>query len=184
MSARPICVLFSSRILLLADVGAVGAQTWKKHVYAEDGFEVEFSGKVKIAPTPFEAEFNPDVQRTTVRSTNYLEEGAGYVYVVTASLYRVDVDINTFEDAIRLAFASRGSRCTMLFPDTALTFAAGRARGFRGICLGGSLLFDARFFTVGKWLYQVVATYSRYPLLPNEANARRFIESFKVIGAN
>ena len=93
MSARRVCLLFSSLILLLAEVSAAAAQTWKKHVYAEDGFEVEFLGDVKSAPTPSEAEFNPD--GTLVRSTSYREEGALYIYGVTASLYRADVDINS-----------------------------------------------------------------------------------------
>lgn len=181
MSARRVCRLLFSSLILLAEIGAAAAQTWKKHVYAEDGFEVEFSGDIKSAPTPSGGEFNPD--GTLVRSTNYREEGALYVYAVTASLYRADVDISKLEDAIKLTFAGRG-RCAMLFRDSALTFASGHARGFRGECLGGSLLLDARFFAKGRWLYHVVATYSPYPFLPNQANARRFIESFKVIGAN
>ncbi len=51
MPARRICLLLSSLVLFLVHTAAAEAQTWTKHSYATDGFEVEFSGPVKVNPT-------------------------------------------------------------------------------------------------------------------------------------
>jgi len=172
MAARRTCLLFSSLILLLANVGAIEAQTWKKHTYATDGFQVEFSGDVKISPQTHDAE----TQKKIVRATDYLEEGGEYAHIVAASLQFVDVN---FENGVKLSFAAL--KCATTTADTPLTFAAGRARELRGTnCHDGNFRVDARYFTVGRWFYQAMAI---HPMSGSHvANARRFVESFKVIG--
>lgn len=174
MLARCIFPLFSLLILLLTTIDVVQAQTWKKHTYATDGFQVEFSGDVTISPTAVDAE----TKKKIVRATSYLEDGGEYSYIVAASLQLVDVN---FENGVKRSFAA--IKCATTTADTPLTFAAGRARELRGTkCHDGTFRVDARYFTVGKRFYQAMAI---HPINGSHAaNARRFIESFKVIGKN
>jgi hypothetical protein len=71
MLVRRICLALSWIALVLAGHGATQAQTWKKHTYATDGFEVEFSGDVRVMPT----NLNEDTLKKIVRSTDYQQDG-------------------------------------------------------------------------------------------------------------
>jgi hypothetical protein len=170
------CPLLPSLGLLLLFTAALEAQTaWTKHTYSTDGFEVEFSGPVKLDPTAVDAE----TRRLIVRATNYLQEGGGYAFIVGASLQRVPVN---FENGVGDSW--RYMNCAAKVSDTPLPFKGGRAREIRGTnCRppeGGQYRADTRYFTVGRWFYQVLAL---HPIDGSrEADARRFVESFRVTG--
>src|SRR5947208_762585 len=84
--------------LLAGQIGA-HAQTWTKHRYVADGFEVEFSGDVMVVPT----QLSDETLKKIVRSTDYQQDAGDYVYIVGASLLLVDVN---FENGIKQSFAS------------------------------------------------------------------------------
>ena len=172
MLGRRVCVLFSSLGLLLVGMTAVEAQGWTKHSHTADGFEVEFSGKVQVSPTDMDA----DTRTRIIRATNYLQDGNDYAFIVAASLQRVDVN---FENGIKL---SQGAlKCTTIISDTNLRFPGGRAREIRSTnCTEGQFHADARYFTVGRWFYQVLALHPINGSLASDA--RRFVESFRVTG--
>ena len=148
------------------------ADTWKKHVYKTDGFEVEFSGDTRVAPI----EVNAETRSNIVRGTSYAQDGGEYAYLVGASLIRGEF---SFEAGSSGTFASYKCKVTIL--DSALAFGMGHARRIQGAnCLDGTYAAYTRYFTTGKWFYQIVALYKQDSGL-DEA-ARHFVTSFKVIG--
>jgi hypothetical protein len=156
---------------VLAGHGAAQAQTWKKHTYATDGFEVEFSGDVRVMPT----NLNEDTLKKIVRSTDYQQDGGEFVFVVGASLLLVDVN---FENGIKQSFAAL--KCKTTNSDAAVAFAGGRGREVLGTdCFDGNYRAETRYFTKGKWFYQVIALFKKDAGI--DQSARRFVESFKVI---
>jgi hypothetical protein len=172
MLARRIYLLLSALVLLLVGVAVVEAQGWTKYAYDADGFEVEFSGKVKVDPTAVDAE----TQSRIFRATNYLQEGADYAFIVAASLQRVPVN---FENGVEKSMGAL--KCTKTISDKTLPFASGRAREVRATsCVGGQFSADARYFTQGSWFYQVLALHPASGA--RNADARRFVESFRVTG--
>ena len=111
-----------------------------------------------------------------MRSTNYQQDGGDNVYTVGASLLLVDVN---FDNGVKQSFAAL--KCKITTSDKPLIFAAGRAREVRGTdCHDGNFRVEARYFTTGKWFYQVVALFKKDG--GYSQGARHFVESFKVIG--
>src|SRR5438128_2733078 len=122
--------------------------TWKKYGYPADGFEVEFSGEVSVKPTPVSAE----TQKQIVRATAYLQDGGGYAYIVNASLHKGAVN---FDSGIKGSFDAL--KCKTAPSDKVLSFPSGRGRELSGDeCGDGTMRAEARYFTTGKWFYQVL----------------------------
>ena len=71
-------------------------------------------------------------------------------------------------------------KCKATTCDVALALKDGRAREVRGTdCHDGNFRVEARYFTTGKWFYQVIALFKKDSGF--DQGARRFVESFKVI---
>jgi hypothetical protein len=165
-------VLLGAALVTLG-LTCASAQTWKKYTSTADGFEVDFSGDVAVAPTQADAA----TAQNMVRSTNYLQDGGSFAYIVGASLLKVDVN---FDKGVHDSFGA--VKCQTTSADLTLQFPQGRGRELDGTaCLDGSVTVDARYFTVGKWFYQVAALFQTQG--GDAAAARHFIESFKVTGA-
>ena len=151
-------------ILLIACSGIAHAQTWSKFQSTADGFEIDAPGKVET-----EAE-KPDPK--LVRSTEYTVEGDGLLVSVSATLANVDLN---------LAGAVTGSfpnfKCKTKTSDQNLDVSGGQARELRGDGCVEQRSIVARYYVVGKWLYQVFALYSS----EKKADAARFIDSFKLL---
>lgn len=166
--ARLLCCIAA----LAAPPAAAQAQDWKKLSYAEDGFEVEFSGPVKIYPT----DLNPETQRVVVRSTNYLQDRGDDAYIVGATLY--------VTNEVRFQEGAKGSfdamKCRNMDYDRALKVAGARAHemGATG-CGDGSFSALARYYNVGPRFYQVLAVFKTAG--NGAAAAKRFVESFALI---
>ena len=155
---------------LLAAAPNAGAETWRNYTSAPDGFAVEVSGEVKVSPQALDAA----TQERVVRSTQYLQDGGGYAYMVIASLTRIPPN---FEAGVDGSF--NAMRCKQALPRQAVPLAEGRAVEIMGTdCFGGQLQVIARYFVKGNWFYQVL---SAVPA-GGEENAARFVRSFKVIG--
>jgi hypothetical protein len=170
MFARQRCLLLSAFVLLLASAIDADAATWKKYSNTVDGFEVEFSGAVKVTPTEIDAE----TAKKLVRSTNYLQDEGSYAYIVGATLLKGEVN---FDAGVK---ASMGKfECKTMTSDTPLNFTGGRAREVRGTdCVNGTRA-ECRYFTKGKWFYQVISLFKQDG--GDVAAARYFLQSFKVI---
>ena len=166
-----VCVLLAAVGWLLLDPAGAHAQTWKTHRYAADGFEVKFSGEVKVVPT----QIDTDTKTRVVRSTDYQQDGGTYAFIVGASLLVVDVN---FENGAKQSFAAL--KCKTTTRDVALAFAGGRGREVHGTdCTDGSFRAHVRYFTRGKWFYQIIALFKTDG--GHDAAARTFVESFKAI---
>lgn len=157
-------------IFLFASAADVQAQSWKKHRYAADGFEIEFSGSVQVKPENLSAE----ARKTTVRSTNYVQGAADTAYALSATLYMNVPDLDVV--------AKRGFgflNCKTTVSDNPLSIAGGRGREFRGAGCNEGVRAETRYFLVGKWLYQALALYKTDG--GDEKAARYFVQSFKLI---
>jgi hypothetical protein len=162
--------LLSCVIFFLASAADVQSQSWKKHRYAADGFEVEFSGDVKIAP----AELSAEAKKTIVRSTQYIQGNAAVAYILSATLYANAPDLDVV--------AKRGFgalNCKTTIGDNPLSLSGGRGREFRGADCNEGARAETRYFQTGKWLYQVLALYKKDG--GDEKAARYFVQSFKTI---
>ncbi len=150
---------------------ADGAVDWKKHTFAEDRFEIEFSGPVRSEPVPLDGQS----RRRVVRSTHHLQETARAIYIVGA---QHNADVVNFDAGIKGSFATL--KCKATEPETDMPIGGGRGRELKGRdCFDGAMRAEARYYEVGKWFYQVMAIYAKDG---DEAAARRFLQSFKVIG--
>ena len=159
-------------VFLLVWHSAAFAETWTKNVYETDGFEVEFSGGIQTTPI----EMNAETRANTVRSTSYMQNAGDSVYFVGATLVRSEV---LFDAGSSASFAAYKCKVTIL--DSALAFGKGRARRIQGTnCGGGTYTAYTRYFTTGKWFYQIGALFKQDSGL-DEA-ARHFVTSFNVIG--
>ncbi len=163
--------VFVAAALLVAGRAPAHAE-WKKYSYPADGFEVEFSGEVSVKPTPVSAE----TQKKVVRATAYLQDGGDFAYIVNASLHKEPVN---FESGIKGSFGAL--KCKTAATDKPLNVSAGRARELSGDECGedGAVRAEARYFTTGKWFYQVLF------LIPRNGDleaSRRFLRSFKLTG--
>jgi len=158
--------------VLAAVPAAVQAQVWQKHSYAEDGFEVEFSGPVKIYPTDLGAE----TKRVVVRSTNYLQDKVDDAYIVGATLYVMN-EVR-FEEGVKGSFAA--INCRNMDYDRELKAEGARAREMAAAnCGDGSFSAMARYYNVGPRFYQVLAVFKTRG--GGAAGARRFVESFALL---
>jgi hypothetical protein len=151
-------------ILLIACSGAAHAQTWTKFQSTADGFEID-------APAKVETEAEKSDPRL-VRSTEYTMEADGLLASVSATLAKVDLN---------LAGAVGGSfpnfKCKTKVSDQDLPVPGGQARELRGDGCVEQRAIVARYYVVGKWLYQVFALYSP----DKKADAARFVDSFKLL---
>ena len=171
MSSHRVCLLVFCLIFLLAGAIDADAQSWKKHRYATDGFEVEFSGEVKGTPT----QLNPETQKKIVRAMQYMQDSGNFVYAVAYSLNKQGVN---FEEGSKSSFAAL--KCKTTTSDTPLTLPGGRGREFRGVdCHDGTMRAECRYFTTGKWFYQVITLFKKDG--GDEKAARYFLQSFKLI---
>jgi hypothetical protein len=172
MPARSLRLLLTSVVLLVVGTAALQAQTWTRHSYATDGFEVEFSGRVDVSPTAVDGETRSRI----FRATNYLQDGGDFAFIVAASLQRVPVN---FENGVEQSIGAL--KCATTISNTTLPFSRGRAREVRATgCVSGKFRAHARYFTQGSWFYQVLAL---HPVNGSrEAEAQRFVESFRVTG--
>lgn len=173
MLFRTCRLLFSALVLLLASEAVTYAETvtWRKQTYATDGFEVEFSGAVKVTPT----KLNAETAKKIVRSTDYLQDGGSRAYIVSASIVKGELN---FDEGVK---GNRDSlKCKKTTSDTPLNLAGGRGREVRGEgCVDGTIVAEGRYFVKGKAFYQVVFLITDASDLES---GRHFLRSFKIIG--
>jgi hypothetical protein len=153
--------------------GAVGpaAAEWKKQRYVADGFEVEFSGQISVKET----DLKPEVQEKIIRSTNYLQDGGDFAYLVGASLMRYSVN---FENGVKESFATL--QCKVTTKNAPLTVPGATAREVIGTDCTGGLNAENRYMTKDKWFYQVISLFKKDG--GDAESARYFLRSFKLIG--
>lgn len=151
-------------ILLIACSAAAQAQTWSKFQSTADGFEIDAPGKVV---TEVEKQ-DPRI----VRSTEYTVEADGLLITVSATLAKVDLN---------LAGAVNGSfpnfKCKTKAPGQNPPVPGNQSREVRGEGCVEQRSVVARYYVVGKWLYQVFALYNP----DKKADATRFLDSFKLL---
>lgn len=161
------------RLLLLAVAFAFAAESavaeWKTFRREADGFEASFSGEVKIAET----QVTEDTKKRIVRSTDYMQDGGDdFVYIIGASLLKNDVN---FDNGVKASYEAL--KCKTTKTDAAMTFSGGRAHRKSGErCFDDTMRVEARYYTKGKWFYQVIAIFKP----AGSTDADRFINSFKV----
>lgn len=155
---------------LVASSIDVHAQTWRKHVYRGEGFETEFSGDITIRPT----QISEETKARVVRSTKYVQEGPNFKYTIVATLTKSGVNFDKGAEAGFNFF-----QCQTLLGQTVLTVPKGQGREMRGAGCADAFQVEARYYEKGKWFYQV---YAEYKVADGEKDARRFVESFKIIG--
>jgi hypothetical protein len=170
MSSHRKYLLLPCLVLFLACAADVRAQSWKKHQYAADGFEVEFSGDVQIKQTELSAE----AKKTTVRSTNYVQGNATTAYILSATLF---TDVPDLDVVAKRGFGVLNCKTTI--SDTPLSLSGGRGREFRGTDCNEGVRAETRYFAKGKWVYQALALYKKDG--GDEKAARYFVQSFKAI---
>ena len=147
------------------------AAVWQKKTYAEDRFEVEFSGPVKVEPTQIDAA----TKKKVVRSTQYLQDGTSFVYIVGVQL---NIDTVNFDAGAKASFST--FKCKTTLPVAELPFPGGQGREYKGSeCFDGTVRTEAKYFVVGKWFYQVIALFPADAA--SEQSARRFLTSFKIL---
>lgn len=160
--------LFFLGLILLGFVPGADAAEWKQQRYTADGFQVEFSGQTSVNETEMSAE----TRKVVVRSSQYLQDGGSYAYIVMAALY---TRAPNFESGMKSGNAT--GACKTLAEKTISMAGADQAREFDGSgCKIGRWL--ARYVLKGNWLYQILAIY------PNDGDAdaaRRFVNSFKLL---
>jgi len=147
----------------------VGAQTWRKQIYKADGFEIEFSGDVVVRPS----QIGEETKVRLVRSTNYIQDGSDLKLMVAATLTKTGV---IFDKGVEAGFGSY--RCQTPLGQAALSIANGIGRELRAANCADGFHVEARYYAAGHWFYQVIAQYKA----GGEQAARRFLQSFRVIG--
>ena len=146
-------------------------ETWKKHTFAEDRFEVEFSGAFKSEPLALDVQ----TRRRVVRSVQHMQEAADLIFVVGAQQNTETVHLDAGARASFKAF-----RCKVMQPESEVPIDGGRGLEFKGSeCFDGSMRAEARYYEIGKWFYQVIALFHKDTV--TEATARRFLLSFKAL---
>lgn len=160
--------LFLMGLVSLGFAPGVHAAEWKQQRYAADGFQVEFSGQISVQET----KMSEETRKVIVRSSQYLQDGDSYAYIVMATLY---TRAPNFEGGIKSGNASGGCKN---MSDKKLSMAgADQIREFDGNgCKIGRWL--VRYVLKGNWLYQVLAVF------PDDGDADaawHFVESFKLL---
>ena len=165
-------IFLLTAVIGMSPAGA-GAQDWKKHSYAKDGFEVDFSGPVKIYPT----DLDEKARAVVVHLTNYVEDLGEEAHIVSVTLYRESKV--PFERLAKASFAS--FNCKDVSVNRSLESASGPARemGASG-CHDGTLNIQVRYYLVGARFYKVIAVYKTQG--DGGARASRFLRSFALTG--
>lgn len=165
--------LMAAAVLALPSFAAFDAsgQGWRRVEYPADGFSVEFSGEVQVSPTTVDEDSKDKIQR----STDYLQDNDRSAFIVAATLVRYSVD---FGSGVEASYGTL--KCKITLSDKEIDFAPGAGRAISGHDCGedGSLSVEARYFTTGKWFYQVLAIFSKGD---DDADALRFVESFSLL---
>jgi hypothetical protein len=156
-------------LLLFACGATAEPAVWQVYTSADDGFSVQFSGPVKVDPTAIDDK----VKDRIVRSTNYLQDGGDYAFIVGASLMKYSVN---FDEGVKASFATL--KCQTPISEADLKFPGGKAREVLGTDCTSDLRVDSRYFTKAKWFYQAIALSKKEG--GDVASVRRFLESFKV----
>ena len=160
--------LFLLSFVSLSFVPSAHAAEWTQHRYPADGFQVEFSGQISVAETELSAE----ARKKVVRSSQYLQDGGAYAYIVTAGLY---VNGPNFEAGVKAGNSS--GECKTLSEKTISISGATQAVEFVGTgCKNGRR--ETRYIVKGNWFYHILA------IFPDDGDAeaaRYFLNSFKLI---
>jgi hypothetical protein len=166
VACRYFLLLFG--LVSVGSIPAVHAEEWKQHRYQADGFQVEFSGQISVTET----KMSPETQKVVSRSTQYLQDGGSYAYIVTSGLY---TKTPNFEGGVKSGNAS--GACEKLEGKPVSIPGADQGREFVGTgCKSGRWL--NRYFLKGKWFYQILAI---WPEDGDAESARHFVESFKLL---
>ncbi len=149
---------------------AIAAGPWRRFVKAEDGFAVDFSGRIKETATKLGAKIQPLV----ARAITYTQDGGDFVYAVGVQHNRRSTD---FSEAVTMSFG--GLDCASVDEPVPLRVQGAYGAELRGSgCLHGDFRAILRYFTRDLTLFQVLAIYRRDE---DEDNAMRFLESFKLL---
>ena len=164
-------------LMLAAAIGmspaGAGAQDWKKHSYPKDGFEVDFSGPVKVIPI----ELDEKARAVVVQLTNYVQELDDEAQIVSVTLYRESKV--PFDRVAKASFAS--FKCKDVSVNRPLESASGPAREMSAAgCHDGTLGVQVRYYLAGARFYQVIAVYKTQG--DGGARAGHFLRSFTLIG--
>lgn len=158
--------------MLAAIPGAAAAQTWKKHSFPADGFEVDFSGAIDGGREDLTMQSSGQILNEA-RFTQNLQTGGYSVWVTTLA----EPNPN-WEEAANAAFAAIG--CAKLVDNRVVEVSGTRVLHMSGVgCVKGVLSVTGRFAHVGNRIYQLIAIFP--PTGPETEDARRFIESFTLI---
>lgn len=150
---------------------AAPASAWKTHTFAEDRFEIEFSGPFTTSAVKLDTQ----TRKKVVRSTQYMLADGDRLFVVAA---QNNVEAVNFDGGSRSSFATLN--CKQIQPETEVPLEGGRGREIKGTeCIDGEMRAEARYFEHGKWFYQVIAIFTAKD--EDQAAARRFLASFKLI---
>ena len=139
---------------------------WAMQTYAQDGFRAEFPAPVKVVPDQ-----TPDSKKSFIRATYYMSHVGAAEYNVGATLYLGGV---TFDEGVRHGFAV--FKCKTTTVDHAIPFRGKQARELIGKdCADNIPVVTARYYELGKYFYQVLATGS------DRETAERFVNSFEAL---
>ena len=153
----------------LASAPASGAD-WRRQTISPDGFSIEFSGDMKVIPTPLRS----DTQDAVVRSTIYMQGNDSYAFIVGATLIKAGFDFPAGVDGTIARY-----KCTQIDSDLPGTLGDGTLTRVihshhcaEGLQIGGS------FFYRGQWFYQVLTVIG--PDV-DPADAEHFLKSFRLL---
>lgn len=173
LARHPLLLISAILVLSLADPAGAQGPPWKKEAYPEDGFQVEFSGAIKVTPTKVSAE----TQQKIVRANQYMQDDGDTVYAVGANLNKASL---AFDKGVRASFGTFKCKSTVSDTPVVVTGGRGQARELRGTdCLDGAFRVEARYFSRGLWFYQVMALFKMDG--GDETAARHFLQSFALI---
>jgi hypothetical protein len=175
MRIRLLCALCC--VAFLGTVpAAAGAQDWKKHSYPAEGFEVEFSGPVKVER---EDDASVRTKGALVRSAELAQATAdGGVYIVSLVETPKPRAYQRWVEGAMGSFAA--VKCAKGVTFRQIEFPGANALEMSGSgCFNGSLSVLWRQFQVDKLDFQVTAVFK--PEGNGPANATRFVRSFALI---
>jgi hypothetical protein len=156
-------------IVFMAASGSAWADPWRPVKYPNENFQVDWSGSVKITPTDIKSE----TKKTVERATDYLQDlgEAAYIVNVTKVRYEVAFDLGRRASMDALHCKSVTDRPLDMNGIKAVEMVGAN-------CGDTNLHVRARYFTVGKYFYQVMALVGGSGDL---SAGDHFIESFKLI---
>jgi hypothetical protein len=165
MMLRPAAVLI---VFTLAS-GSAWADPWRPVKYPNENFQVEWSGPVKITPT----DVKPEARKTVERAMDYLQDlgEAAYIVNVTKVRYEVAFDLGRKASMDALHCKSVTDRPLDMNGITAVEMVGTD-------CGDTNMQVRARYFTTGKYFYQVMALVGGSG---DVSAGDHFIESFKLI---